>query len=188
MTLGTTLSTGSKVLVKDNGKQGVITSEFPESTYKVFDVLLDGEAWPTGFDADELTLLPPVSAEIEVGKHDTSKSFHLFEVLLDAAEEAHPGSKSFYNELINCGLLHSQKQRDYGKPEDPFANVRSTEEWGIAGWVGAMVRLNDKVKRLQTLARTGGLANESAIDSFRDIAVYSLIALVLYQQESSATA
>jgi hypothetical protein len=119
---------------------------------------------------------------------ESPSSFHFFEVLLDAAEEAHPSSKDFYNELIACGLLHAQKQRDYGKPEDPFANVRSTEEWGIAGWVGAMVRLNDKVKRLQTLARTGGLANESAIDSFRDIAVYSLIALVLYQQESAKDA
>jgi len=117
-------------------------------------------------------------------KEYTVKSFHLFESLLDSSEDAHPGSKMFYNELIECGLLHAQKQRDYGKPTDPFANVRSSEEWGIPGWVGAMVRLNDKVKRLQTLARTGGLANESAIDSFRDITVYALIALVLYQQES----
>lgn len=113
----------------------------------------------------------------------SAQSFHLFEVLLDASEEAHPSSKLFYNELIEAGLLHAQKQRDYGKPGDPFANVRSSEEWGIAPWVGAMVRLNDKVKRLQQLARTGGLANESAIDSFRDIAVYALIALVLYGQE-----
>lgn len=115
-------------------------------------------------------------------------SFHLFEVLLDSAEEAHPGSKRFYDELISAGLLHSQKQRDYGKPTDPFANVRSSEEWGIPGWVGAMIRLNDKVKRLQTLARTGGLANESAIDSFRDIAVYALIALVLYGEEVATDA
>ena len=116
-------------------------------------------------------------------------SFHLFEVLLDASADAHPGSKRFYNELIEAGLLHAQKQRDYGKPNDPFANVRSSEEWGIPGWVGAMVRLNDKVKRLQSLARTGGLANESAIDSFRDICVYALIALVLYgEQEADASA
>jgi hypothetical protein len=119
-----------------------------------------------------------------VGEHNTADSFHFFEALLDSAEEAHPSSKMFYNELISCGLLHAQKQRDYGKPGDPFANVRSTVEWGIPAWVGAMVRLNDKVKRLQALARTGGLANESAVDSFRDIAVYALIALVLYSQEA----
>lgn len=120
-----------------------------------------------------------------ITKEETINSFHFFESLLDSAEDAHPGSRMFYNELIQCGLLHSQKQRDYGKPTDPFANVRSSEEWGIPGWVGAMVRLNDKVKRLQTLARTGGLANESAVDSFRDICVYALIALVLYRDDDA---
>lgn len=112
---------------------------------------------------------------------DPSASFHLFEVLLDSTEDAHPGSKALYNHLIEAGLLHAAKQKDYGKPVDPFANVRSSEEFGIEPWVGAMVRLNDKVKRLQSFARTGKLENEGVIDSFMDIAVYALIARVLYE-------
>jgi stalled ribosome alternative rescue factor ArfA len=46
-----------------------------------------------------------------------------------------------------------------------------------------MVRANDKIKRLQKYAHTGELANESVEDSFKDLAVYSLIALDLFRQE-----
>lgn len=114
-----------------------------------------------------------------------SEDFQFFETLLDAADDAHAGSKAFYNNAIEACLLHSQKQKDYGKKTDPFSNVRSSEEWGIPGWVGAMVRLNDKVKRLQTYAKTGVLANEGVRDSFLDIAVYSLIALTLFEESLS---
>lgn len=112
----------------------------------------------------------------------TSEDFRFFETLLDAAEDAHPGSKRFYNELIEAGLLHAQKQRDYGRVDDPFANVRASEDWGVPAWVGCMIRASDKVKRLQTYARTGQLANEGVVDSFRDLAVYALIGLVLFQE------
>lgn len=99
------------------------------------------------------------------------------------APARHPNSARFHALLAEAGTTHDLKQGDYGKDDDPFANVRASEEWGIPGWVGAMVRLTDKVRRLQTLAGKGSLANESAYDSFVDIAVYALIAYVLYEQE-----
>lgn len=94
------------------------------------------------------------------------------------------GSQRFHEVLRELGELHDRKQQDYGKETDPFANVRASNEWGVKPWVGALVRLNDKVKRLQNFARKGQLANESAIDSMKDVAVYAVIALVLYEQES----
>ena len=105
----------------------------------------------------------------------------------DAAQakpmQRHPNSARFHEILGELGALHDKKQRDYGRAGDPFANVRASEEWGIAPWVGAMVRLNDKVRRLQVAAQGGTLVNESVEDSMRDIAVYSVIALVLWEQE-----
>jgi hypothetical protein len=101
---------------------------------------------------------------------------------VDMLKKRHPNSARFHEILVELGSLHDRKQLDYGKGDDPFANVRASSEWGIAPWVGAMVRLNDKVKRLQSLAQNGGLHNESAEDSMRDIAVYAVIALVLYEQ------
>lgn len=109
----------------------------------------------------------------------SAEDYDFFNVLLD---EAHPSSKKFYDALIQAGLLHAAKQKDYGRDDDPFSNIRSTEEWGIPGWQGAMLRLNDKVHRLQSLAQKGHLVNEAAIDSFMDIAVYALIARVLYEE------
>lgn len=96
----------------------------------------------------------------------------------------HPNSMKFHRYLKEVANLHDTKQRDYGREDDPFANVRASEEWGIDGWVGAMIRLNDKVRRLQSLAVTGKLSNEGAIDSFMDIACYAIIARVLFEDES----
>ena len=95
----------------------------------------------------------------------------------------HPNSARFHAILTELGELHDKKQRDYGRADDPFANVRASSEWGVAPWVGAMVRLNDKVRRLQKAAQSETLVNESVEDSMRDIAVYSVIALVLWEQE-----
>ena len=81
--------------------------------------------------------------------------------------------------------MHDVKQSDYGSDNDPFANVRATEEWGIPAWVGAMIRLNDKVARLKSLASKGSLNNEAATDSFMDIAVYALIAHVLFEESAN---
>lgn len=82
--------------------------------------------------------------------------------------------------------LHARKQQDYGSDEDPFANVRASQEYGVPAWVGSLIRANDKVTRLKNFARKGALANESARDSMLDIAVYMLITVVLYDEESHA--
>jgi hypothetical protein len=46
-----------------------------------------------------------------------------------------------------------------------------------------MIRLSDKIERLQTLASKGKLKNESAADSLRDIRVYSILAEILLEEE-----
>lgn len=101
--------------------------------------------------------------------------------------ERHPNSARFHEFLAEAGELHDLKQGDYGRGDDPFSNVRASEEWGISGWKGAMLRLNDKVRRLQSLALKGSLNNEAAVDSFMDIAVYALIARVLFEQDQAGT-
>lgn len=91
------------------------------------------------------------------------------------------GARRFHAILAELGTLHDTKQRDYGRPGDPFSNVRASSEWGVDPWVGVMIRLNDKVRRLQRAAAGGTLANEGVVDSLNDIAVYAVIARVLYE-------
>ena len=94
------------------------------------------------------------------------------------------GSLEFHEELKELGALHDKKQQDYGTDADPFANVRAAEEFGVPAWLGCLIRMNDKMTRLKNFAKKGSLSNESVEDSLRDLAVYSLIALLLYREES----
>lgn len=97
--------------------------------------------------------------------------------------DAHPMSRKFYAVLAEAARLHDKKQRDYGSDGDPFANVRASEDFGIPGWLGCIVRGNDKVRRLQTYATTGVLANEGVEDALIDLCVYAAIALVLFREQ-----
>lgn len=92
------------------------------------------------------------------------------------------GDPRFTALLKEIDAMHTRKQADYGSDKDPFANVRASEEWGIPAWVGALVRLNDKIVRLKSFARRGTLANESAEDSLVDVMTYAGIATVLYRE------
>jgi hypothetical protein len=85
--------------------------------------------------------------------------------------------------------LHTKKQSDYGRPEqgDPFANVRASEDFGIPGWLGAVIRANDKVRRIQKYARGGTMINESVEDSLLDAAVYFMIALCLFREQNDGS-
>ena len=78
--------------------------------------------------------------------------------------------------------MHTKKQSDYGRTHDPYANVRASEDFGIPGWVGCAVRMNDKMRRIQKFAQTGNLVNESVEDAFLDLAVYAIIGLCLYRE------
>lgn len=92
------------------------------------------------------------------------------------------GDPRFHELLARIGELHDRKQADYGQPGDPFANVRASQDWGIPPWVGAMIRATDKVRRLQAAANGSQLVNEGVEDSLLDLAAYSLIALILFQE------
>ena len=96
----------------------------------------------------------------------------------------HPSNERFHKIMGELVDLHGKKQKDYGTDADPFNNIRaSAKEWGIPAWVGAMLRATDKVRRLQKFADKGELANEAVIDAFDDLAVYAVIARVLYDEE-----
>jgi hypothetical protein len=101
-------------------------------------------------------------------------------------KDRHPLSEKFHALLKEAGDLHDQKQNDYGLAHDPFANVRASEDFGVPGWIGCMMRANDKMHRIQKKAKGEELLNESLRDSLVDLAVYSLIAVVLLEEESTA--
>ena len=83
--------------------------------------------------------------------------------------------------------LHAAKQQDYGRPGDPFHNVRQGAEFaGLDDWVAAMIRAQDKMGRLSLVAQGGTLTNEGIEDSFIDLIANTTIALCLYREQARA--
>lgn len=102
------------------------------------------------------------------------------------AGDVHPTSQRFFDLCDLLKEIHRKKSSDYGCPSgtDPLANIRNGARFvGIPAWKGAMVRLSDKVTRLATYNVTGQLENESLEDNLIDLASYSLLALLLHQEE-----
>jgi hypothetical protein len=92
---------------------------------------------------------------------------------------------SFDQIIAEVLAMHNKKRQDYGRTNDPYSNVRASEVWGIPGWVGALVRQQDKTRRLQKFAAEGNLANESVEDSLLDSIVYGIIALALWRETNA---
>lgn len=97
------------------------------------------------------------------------------------------GDARFHAKLKQLADLHDRKQADYGADADAFANVRASEDFAVAPWIGCMIRANDKMRRIQRFACKNSLQNESVKDSLLDLAVYSIIALVLYEEMQDET-
>lgn len=92
------------------------------------------------------------------------------------------GDPRFRALLEEMWELHCKKGNDYGKGKDFLANLRASTRFGIPAYVGALIRLNDKLIRLENVAQGTELANESAHDSFIDLACYALLADILYME------
>ena len=105
------------------------------------------------------------------------------------AADVHPTSQKYFDLLDTLRELHLSKSAGYGCPDgtDPLANIRNGAKFvGIPSWQAAMVRLSDKVTRLATFNKTGKLPHESVCDNLMDLASYSLLALLLYQEDHDA--
>ena len=100
---------------------------------------------------------------------------------------AHPTSQAFFDLCDELKTMHSRKSSDYGSAEDPLANIRNGAQFvGIEPWRAALVRLSDKVTRLQTYCRTGSLTFESFEDTCFDLASYALLTLLIHREASDA--
>ncbi len=84
--------------------------------------------------------------------------------------------------LARIKKLHDAKSQDYGAINDPLANVRASEDFGIPPWIGALVRQNDKLTRIKNSISGNALVFEPMEDSLLDSAVYAIIAIVLYEE------
>lgn len=96
-------------------------------------------------------------------------------------------SQRFLQLLEEAAELHRRKNAGYaGKDNpDPWANFRLAENFGVSAFQGCMVRLSDKFIRVGNLTKdsSNDMVGESIIDTLRDLAAYSYIAICLYEEQ-----
>lgn len=124
--------------------------------------------------------IPPAGLDSEYPPHNLSQEHRA--ILSGNMAPRHPDSARFHEVLAEIGQLHDKKQRDYGREDAPFANLEAASDFGLTPFLGTLVRMGDKFNRLKTYVRTGKLANEGVIDNLKDIAVYAIAEIVLFEK------
>jgi hypothetical protein len=82
--------------------------------------------------------------------------------------------------------LHNRKNAGYaGDSPDPFLNFRQAEAMGVSAFKGCLIRMSDKFSRICSLSKNpnNDKVNEAITDTLMDMAVYSLIAICLYEEK-----
>jgi hypothetical protein len=97
------------------------------------------------------------------------------------------GHPDFYKLIEELKEIHSSKNHDYAGEGDPFRNFKLSENLGIPAWKGCLIRISDKFSRLCSFANKEEfkVKDESVEDTLKDLAVYSLICLILYKERLS---
>lgn len=102
---------------------------------------------------------------------------------MEDAETLRPGSREFVAVLEEIRRLHLAKSLDYGVDDDALSNIRtSAAVVGMPPWSGAVLRIADKMHRLQAFHKRGCVEFDGVADTLLDIASYAAIALVLYRE------
>ena len=101
----------------------------------------------------------------------------------DVMSDARQGHPMFYKLLKKAADLHDRKNTNYAAATDPLSNLKASGRMGIEPWKGALVRMQDKMSRLEQLAQgTPDLVGESIEDSLMDLGIYAFLAIVLLRE------
>ena len=96
----------------------------------------------------------------------------------------------FHDDLCSrARAVMEDKNHDYAGPggDDPFANFRAVEALGLCSTEkGVLVRMLDKLKRLQTFEAVGRLAvaGEGPLDACLDIMNYAILLAAIIKEKA----
>lgn len=94
------------------------------------------------------------------------------------------GHPRFYSLLEEAAVLHANKNANYAKDDDPLSNLRASEAFGYPSHIGTLIRMTDKWSRIQELAKgKQDMVGESMKDSLMDLAIYSLLTIILLEED-----
>lgn len=90
--------------------------------------------------------------------------------------------------LYKMGAIHLAKAHDYCGGKQEYDNYRQAERIGIPAWKGVLLRILEKVSRIETFSVQEELfvKDESIEDTLIDMANLSLICLILYKEKKDS--
>ena len=95
-----------------------------------------------------------------------------------------PGHPRFHELLDEIREIHNKKNSNYSSKADSLSNFKQCEKFGVSAFKGALTRMSDKWERICILANgTPDNVGESITDTLKDLAVYSLLAIILYEEQ-----
>lgn len=92
-------------------------------------------------------------------------------------------NKSDFKKIIDdIWELHENKDHDYAGGSY-LNNFMSSHRIGIPAWKGVLIRMQDKVSRIENFSTQDEMKvkDESVEDTLKDLAVYSILCLILYR-------
>ena len=96
----------------------------------------------------------------------------------------HPKFREYLKEMEE---IHSRKNHDYADQQNPLSNFMTTSELikGIpdSPFKIALSRMIEKVLRICQIAKKGNKVNENMQDTLMDLAVYSLLCRILWEED-----
>lgn len=102
------------------------------------------------------------------------------------------GDARFFSVLSELAEHHSDRAAAYGIHDadhqgfhhDPLANVRyASPDFGVDGWVYALMRANESMRRLQGQIISEEPSNPDMRKAFVDLASHAIISLILWEEE-----
>ncbi len=89
-----------------------------------------------------------------------------------------------FNILDNMQSVYEAKDNDYSATGFPMGNLRKCEDAGIDGWRGCLVRIGDKMSRLENFLKEKEylVISEKAEDTVIDLANYSILMSCLIEE------
>ena len=87
------------------------------------------------------------------------------------------------NILDNMQKVYEAKDNDYSSTGLPMGNLRKCEDAGIDAWRGCLVRMGDKISRLENfLSHQEYKVDEKAEDTIIDLSNYSILMSCLLKE------
>ena len=88
------------------------------------------------------------------------------------------------NILDNMQAVYEAKDSDYSATGQPMGNLRKCEDAGIEAWRGCLVRIGDKMSRLENFLKDKAfiVISEKAEDTVIDLANYAILMSCLLEE------